>query len=252
MNFDSKHIIPRYTFVIIVLTLVGLAVIGSAGYQMLFQNDYWETVRKRLASRQKEIPAVRGNIYSADGQLLVGSMPIYDLRMDFVIKDPDSTAEQRLRVRRDTLWRNEADSFCMGLAQIFPQHSAKEYKEMIERGRQKAHRRNFLIARGASYIQYKEAMRLPYARHGAIATGFYAEEIPQRQKPYGNMATRTLGSLLPACDSAMNGLELAFDSILRGVNGKRHREKVRRQWMDRTDVEPVNGLDVISTIDVGM
>jgi len=50
----------------------------------------------------------------------------------------------------------------------------------------------------------------------------------------------------------MNGLELAYDSILRGVNGKMHREKVRKQWTDRTDVEPINGLDIISTIDVGM
>ncbi len=40
MNFDSKHIIPRYTFVIIVLTLVGAAVIGSAAYQMIFESEY--------------------------------------------------------------------------------------------------------------------------------------------------------------------------------------------------------------------
>ena len=78
------------------------------------------------------------------------------------------------------------------------------------------------------------------------------EEIPQRQKPYGNMARRTLGDLMSSSDSAMNGLELAYDSILRGVNGKKHREKVRRMWTDRTDVEPINGLDIISTIDVGM
>ena len=50
MNFDHKHIIPRYTFVIILLTLVGVAVVVSAGYQMFFQQSYWERVRERLAS----------------------------------------------------------------------------------------------------------------------------------------------------------------------------------------------------------
>lgn len=252
MNFDKKRTIPRYLVIIIPMTLLGLGIIGKAAYEMTVQKDYWETVRKRLATQQKDIPAVRGNIYSSDGQLMVGSMPIYDLRMDFVIKDPDSTAERRLRIRRDTLWRNEADSFCLGLAELFPRHTAKEYRAMIEKGRLEKRRRNFLLVRSASYIQYREAMRLPYARHGAIATGFYAEEIPQRQKPYGAMATRTLGSLMSTNDSARNGLELAYDSILRGTAGKRHREKVRRQWMDRVDVEPIDGLDLISTIDVGL
>lgn len=252
MRFDHKHTISRFLVVIIPMTLFGLGIIGKAAYEMLVKNDYWEVVRKRLATQQKDIPAMRGNIYSADGQLLVGSMPVYNLRMDFVIKDPDSIAEHRLRIRRDTLWRNEADSFCLCLSRLFPRHTAQEYKQMFEQGRREHRKRTFLVARNVTYIQYKDIMRCPYARHGRIATGFYAEEIPQRQKPYGTMATRTLGSLMTTNDSARNGLELAYDSILRGTAGKRHREKVRQKWMDKTDVEPIDGLDLITTIDVGM
>ena len=252
MNFDSKHIIPRYTFVIIMLTLVGAAVIGSAAYQMIFEKEYWKTVRQRLASQQKDIPAVRGNIYSADGQLLVGSMPIYTLRADFVVKDPnDSIAEQKLRAWRDSAFLHDLDSLCIGLNKLFPETSPADFRQKLLDGKRRG-RRNLAIKHNVSYIKYKEFLKLPFVRQGRIKTGFYAEEIPQRQKPYGNMATRTLGSLLPACDSAMNGLELAYDSILRGINGKKHREKVRSLWMDRTDVEPINGLDIISTIDVGM
>ena len=231
MKFDHKRIIPRYTFVIILLTLVGVAVIVSAGYSMFFEKDYWEKIRERLASRQKDIPAVRGNIYSADGQLLVGSMPIYTLYADLVVVDRnDSVAERK---HKELL--NKA------------LHNAK----LRETTKAKC-QRTFVLARNASYIQYREFLKLPYVNLGRNESGFYGEEIPQRQKPYGNMATRTLGSLLSSCDSAMNGLELAYDSILRGVNGKMHREKVRKQWTDRTDVEPINGLDIISTIDVGM
>lgn len=252
MNFDSKHIIPRYTFVIIVLTLVGAAVIGSAAYQMIFESEYWKTVRQRLASQQKDIPAVRGNIYSADGQLLVGSMPIYTLRADFVVRDPnDSVAERKLRIWRDSAFTADLDSLCIGLNKLFPETSPADFRKKLLDGKKRG-RRNLAIKHNVSYIKYKEFLKLPFVNQGRIRTGFYAEEIPQRQKPYGNMATRTLGSLLPACDSAMNGLELAYDSILRGINGKKHREKVRSLWMDRTDVEPTNGLDIISTIDVGM
>ena len=144
MNFDSKHTIPRFLFIIIPMTIFGLLIIGKAAYEMLVQSDYWETVRQRLATQQKDIPALRGNIYSADGQLMVGSMPVFDLRMDFVIKDQDSVAERKLRIRRDTLWRNEADSFCISLAELFPKHTAQEYKNMIEKGRREQTKRNFL------------------------------------------------------------------------------------------------------------
>lgn len=252
MDFDSKHTIPRYLIIIIPLTLLGLAIVGKAGYEMLVKSDYWEAVRNRLAQQQRDIPAIRGNIYSSDGQLLVGSMPLYDLRMDFVIKESDSIQEQKLRERRDTLWRNEADSFCLSLARMFPKRTAQEYKDLITQERRLQRKRNVLIVRGVSYIQYREIMRCPYARHGSIATGFYAEEIPQRQKPYGSMANRTLGSLMTTNDSARNGIELAYDSILRGTPGKRHREKVRERWTDKVDVEPIDGLDIVTTIDVGM
>ena len=262
MKFDHKRIIPRYTFVIILLTLVGVAVIVSAGYSMFFEKDYWEKIRERLASRQKDIPAVRGNIYSADGQLLVGSMPIYTLYADLVVVDRnDSVAERKHRLRRDTIFPSKIDSLSIGLNRLFPKKSVNEYKELLNKALHNAKlrettkakcQRTFVLARNASYIQYREFLKLPYVNLGRNESGFYGEEIPQRQKPYGNMATRTLGSLLSSCDSAMNGLELAYDSILRGVNGKMHREKVRKQWTDRTDVEPINGLDIISTIDVGM
>lgn len=252
MKSNSKHTVSRYLFVVILAAVFGLLIVGKAAYESFVRKDYWETVRQRLASQQKDIPAVRGNIYSADGQLLVGSMPVYTLRADFVVVDPnDSVAERKLREWRKEHFHAELDSLCLGLHNLFPERSAAEYKKMLLDG-EKRRRRNLPIARAVSYIKYKKFLNLPYVRHGRIKTGFYAEEIPQRQKPYGPMAARTLGSLMTTSDSARNGLELAYDSILRGINGKMHREKVRRTWMDRTDLEPINGLDLITSIDVGM
>ena len=252
MKSNSKHIVSRYLLIVIFAAVAGLIIVGKAGYEMVAHSDYWETIRDRLASQQKDIPAMRGNIYSADGKLMVGSMPIYNLRADFVVKDPNNTkAEKKVRDWRDTVFVKELDSLCLGLNKLFPERTAAEFRTLLLDG-QRRESRNLLIARGVSYIKYREFLKLPYVRHGRIQTGFYGEPIPQRQKPYGSMAHRTLGSLMTSNDSARNGLELAYDSILRGVNGKKHREKVRREWTDRTDVEPIDGLDLISTIDVGM
>ena len=111
MSYDSKRTIPRYMFIVIPMTLFGLAIIGKAVYEMTMQQNYWETVRSRMATQQRIIPAIRGNIYSTDGQLMVGSMPIYTLRMDFVVKDPNNPkAEAKMQARRDSLFRLKCDS----------------------------------------------------------------------------------------------------------------------------------------------
>ena len=55
-----------------------------------------------------------------------------------------------------------------------------------------------------------------------------------------------------AKDSAKYGLELSFDSILRGTNGMMHRRKVLNKYMDIPVMSPIDGYDIVTTIDVGM
>ena len=61
MNFNSKNTLPRYLFIIIPMTLVGLAVVGKAAFEMTARSDYWERVRKRLEMQQRDIPAIRAD-----------------------------------------------------------------------------------------------------------------------------------------------------------------------------------------------
>lgn len=140
---------------------------------------------------------------------------------------------------------------CIGLHQVFPDESVADFKRKFLEGKQKG-MRDLVFRKNVSYIQYKACLQIPFLRYNVQKNGFYTTNVPMRKKPYGSLATRTLGSLYAADASPKNGLELAFDSILRGENGKRHKEKVRNYWMDKTDVEPIDGLDLITTIDVGM
>ena len=79
-----------------------------------------------------------------------------------------------------------------------------------------------------------------------------AEERNNRNKPFGSLARRTLGEMFGAKDSARSGLELAYDSLLRGVPGKVHNKKVLSKYLSIVDKEPVDGYDLVSTIDVSM
>ena len=55
-----------------------------------------------------------------------------------------------------------------------------------------------------------------------------------------------------AKDTARFGLELSYDSILRGTNGIVHRRKVRNKFLDITDTPPIDGADIVTTLDVSM
>ena len=82
---------------------------------------------------------------------------------------------------------------------------------------------------------------------------FYsAESKISRQKPFGALAARTIGSMYEAKDSARNGLELSFDSLLRGVPGRGHQEKVQNVTRMVADVPQIDGCDVHTTINVDM
>ena len=64
---------------------------------------------------------------------------------------------------------------------------------------------------------------------------------------------RTLGDMYPDIEQgAKNGLELSYDSILKGREGITHRQKVMNKYLNIVDIPPVNGCDIITTIDVGM
>ena len=53
-------------------------------------------------------------------------------------------------------------------------------------------------------------------------------------------------------DSAQCGLELHYDSLLRGETGVSHGRKVLNKFLYLTDQPPIDGADIVTTIDVSM
>ena len=110
MNFDHKNIMPRYFVIIILMTLGGVYILGNAAYQMVFQSDYWTEVSKKLVKEDVPIPAKRGNILSADGQIMASSLPEYKIYMDFMAYDKDPKVKAELQAWRDSMLRDKLDS----------------------------------------------------------------------------------------------------------------------------------------------
>ncbi|WP_199604183.1 MULTISPECIES: penicillin-binding protein [unclassified Bacteroides] len=232
----------RYSLITLVMALTGVIIIIKAGITMFAERDYWQAVADRFKKENVIVKPNRGNIISSDGKLMASSLPEYQIYMDF----------QAGGEKKDTMMINHMDEICEGLHKIFPDKSAKEFKQHLLKGRKKKSRNYLIYPKRVSYIQYKEAKRLPVFNLTKYKGGFHELAFNQRKQPFGSLATRTLGRVFAAKDSAVNGLELSFDSILKGRNGITHRQKVMNKYLNITDVPPVDGCDIITTIDVGM
>ena len=242
-QFDRKKIVPRYKMIAYVMLLIGVLIVGKALYISTVKRDYWMKVASRLKKDSVDVKPTRGNILSCDGRLMASSLPEFKMYMDF----------QALHdAKNDSLWYAKLDSICDGLHQIFPQKSATEFKHDLEAGHKKMSRNLAVWPRRVDYSTYSEVKKLPIFNMISYKGGFHVEEFNARKRPFGSLAGRTVGDMYGAKDTARFGLELSYDSILRGSNGLIHRRKVMNRYLNIMDTPPVDGADIVTTIDVSM
>ena len=246
---------PRYFAIAVVLTFISLAIIGKAMYIMTAKKTYWTQVASRLKRDSVSVKPTRGNILSSDGQLMASSIPEYKVFIDFQAGATDSIGNHK----RDSLWENNIDTICYELNQIFPTRSAAEFKAHLLEGKHKVMKNGTIGARHwpiwpkrIDYNTFCEVRKLPIFCERPGVGGFHRDIFNARRHPFGSLAWRTIGDVYIAKDSAKNGLELSYDSLLRGTNGLMHRRKVLSKYLDIPVLSPVDGCDIVTTIDVGM
>ncbi len=240
--FDNHKIMPRYFAIAIVMSILGVATIGKAFYIMTAKKSYWMQVADRLRKDSVNIKPVRGNILSCDGQLMASSIPEYKIYMDFDVGG----------IKKDSIWKNKVDSICIGLNKIFPEKSIADFKRDLCEG-QRQHNKNWPIwPRRIDYNIYTEVRKLPLLNMPAYKGGFHSEIFNSRKRPFGTLAQRTVGDMYGEIDSARCGLELSYNKILRGCSGLSRRRKIMNRFLSIVDKPPVDGADIVTTIDVSM
>lgn len=241
-NEEEYH--NRYSYIAWIMLFLAVAVVAKTGYIMTAKRDYWKQVAERLVSDSVPVSPTRGNILGADGQLLASSLPEYLLYVDFKAMEES---------KADTLWEEKEDSICRGLNQIFPQKSVEEFREHLRKGRmQKSRYWRIIGNKRVSYSVFCEVNSLPIFRLPRYKSGFSYEKFNARTRPNGSLASRTIGEMYGVLDSAKCGLELAYDSVLRGDNGLINRRKVLNKYLDIMIKEPVDGADIVTTLDVNI
>ena len=243
IKFDNRDVMPRYNFIAFFMVVIVIAILGKALYIMTAKRDYWMAVADRVKKDSVTVEPVRGNILSCDGQIMASSLPEFKLFMDFqALHDAGN----------DSLWNAKQNEVCNSLAHIFPGTSAAQFKANLQKGRAKMSRHWPIWKQRVDYNTYTEVKALPVFNLSQNQGGFHIEDFNARVRPNGSLASRTLGDLYGAKDTARCGLELSYDSILRGKHGIIHRRKVLNKWLSIMDTAPIDGADIVTTIDVNM
>jgi cell division protein FtsI (penicillin-binding protein 3) len=238
----KRDILWRVYLSYILVVLACVAIFGKAIYIQQVQGKHWRSMSDSLHLKLDEIEAERGTIYSEDGQMLSTSIPQFDIYMDFRV--------DALREKNGLLFRTHLDSLSESLAGLFKDQSAGEYKTLLQQG-YKNEESYFLLRRKISFPEYDQMRHFPLFRLGRYKSGMIANERTVRLNPYQMLAFRTIGL---ARDSNKVGLEMTYDSLLRGRNGKRTVRTiaggVNVPVDDTYQIEPETGKDIVSTIDV--
>jgi len=208
------------------------------------EGDQYRSIADNRTIKDDIIPANRGNVYSVGGSLLATSVPKYDIRIDLVTPSHKN-------------YEAFIEPLCDSLASFY-NTSSEEYKRKLRLARENKNR-YFLLARNLDYSQYLQFRDFPLLNLGAFKGGLIVEQTTKRDYPMGSIAQRLIG--YERFDDQGNvtrvGIDGAFgEKYLRGEDGKRRKQKIGKgQWKpieDYNQVEPQDGYDVYTTIDVNI
>lgn len=239
MSNQTLKINSIWVYVIFVtVVIVGGSIIGKAAMLQMQPDQKAIDLAMSFTSKVREIESTRGQIWSSDGSLLATTVSEYEIRWD------------SKSVQDEKLFQAQLDSICLILETFDAGKSKADYKRLMKSAFEKGARYE-LLARHLTFEQVNRFKKNSWVKKGANKTGFLVKETKKRVKPYGSLASRTIG-LDRSSDKV--GLELFYDSLLSGKPGKQMQELIPGNvWKPMTDefiVEPVPGFDIVSTIDV--
>lgn len=242
MPITEKKILHKLYFVAGAMFLFSLAVAVKLVFIQIDGEEYRQMAEERTI-RNFTIPANRGNLYSDDGSLLATSVTKYDIRFDALTVSAKNF-EKYLKPLSDKL------SAMLG--------KPSSYYQRVFRKARANKNRYLLVTKDLGYADYIRIKNFPLFELGPYKGGIIVEQHVEREHPLGKIAERSIGyERLDEQGNALKvGLEGAYSEYLRGREGRRLKQRIAKgQWKpisDNNEVEPRDGYDVISTIDINI
>src|SRR5690554_5494919 len=242
MAFDERNILNRLYIVAGCMLLFAFAISIKLINIQFVDGDEYRELAKQNTTKNFIIPANRGNVYADDGSLLATSVPKYDIRFDALAPE-------------DKDFNENIKPLSEGLSKMFGK-PVSYYQNKFRKA--KANKNRYVsVVKNLGYSDYIKVRNLPLFNKGPNRGGIIVEQRTVREHPIGKIAQRTVGN------EAYNrpgyyavGLEGAFNDLLTGKEGHRLKQKISKgQWkpiFDENEIEPHDGYDIVSTINVNI
>lgn len=239
-----KSILIRVRISFLLILLVAFSVIYRIMDIQILEGEMW--MERAIGLKEKTVKATRGTIYSSDDQILATSLPYYRVAFDPTISKQET-------------FDDNIDSLALLLAGFFKDKTAAKYAETLKADRRQGRQYRILSNDLITHTQKKQLDTFPIFRLGQHRGGIIYEKIERRYKPYDDLARRTVGFINENDDGEVisgRGLEFSFDEQLAGMDGKALYKQIAggywRPVNDETQIKPDNGLDIITTLDLGL
>ena len=249
-KFKGGRAMTNYFIVVLLLSLVVVGIVACAFNTAFVEKEKWKKVAESQKIPNRTIPPERGNIYSVEGKLMATSAPKYYTYIDF--KADGFVDSVFLKSKTEGL-----DSLSIYLSRKFKNRTPAGYKAHLMRGFNSKSRQYPVYEGRMSYYDLKEVRKYPFLRLNKYKSGFYVKEMVQRDKPFKTLGSRTIGDVYGEIEEngvtkGKNGLELQYDSLLRGKPGVNAVRRVGGTWTNVVEIEPEAGMDIRTTIDISI
>jgi cell division protein FtsI (penicillin-binding protein 3) len=237
----KNSILLRVRLAFLPMLLFGIAIVYKIGTIQFVEGDKWRSLAAEIGLEYRSVSATRGNIISDNGSLLATSIPFYKLALD-----PSRAT--------DIMIDEGLDSLASKLSSFYGDNSISNYKQRILDARKSGKKYVLLNRELIDYQEKKKMETWPIFREGRMDGGVLFTKVDKRFRPFGYLGQRSIGFINENGRGA--GLEYSFNTDLAGLDGKAlYRKTVGGKWRpipDASEVRPVDGYDLETTIDINL
>ncbi|MBQ9632837.1 MAG: penicillin-binding protein 2, partial [Lachnospiraceae bacterium] len=234
-------------FVFMVICVLFLGLIGRLAYIEYTSGERYERI---ILSQQKYdsslIPFQRGDITDVHGTVLATSVDVYNVILDCKVLNANE---------------KQIDSTIARLSECFPEIDTGKVRTLLAEEPDKQYT---ILARKVPYDDMRRFEGFlsdpnvdPKVQLEALqkvreeVKGIWFEKEYERQYPYKSLAASLIG-FTASGNVGMGGVELSYNDYLSGTNGRSYGFINVDSNMESAVVEPENGLNVSTTIDVNI
>ncbi|MFL3001520.1 MAG: penicillin-binding protein [Cytophagales bacterium] len=238
----KKEILLRVKVAFVVVIIISLGIVYSIFDLQFTEGEFWQSKSENINFKYEKIKASRGNILSDDGSILATSLPFYKVALDPSIPNK-------------SLLENDLDSLALLLSSFFKDKSKSDYRNNILNARKNNRRYLLLNRKKIGYQEKKILSKWPIFREGRLNGGVSFEKMDERYRPFSRLGYRTIGSV-DENNKGTVGIEYSFNTFLNGMDGEILTQKIAgnywRPIYNGNEVQPKNGFDVITTVNVNL